>query len=101
LNGASVSQDAHRTMRSRAFEFDIDHCVVQPKLTQYNSVEGRRELWIGEADRSCGRIEFNPKREESANVRAFRAWLKEEAAALDWSKCATYWRPAADRSRRA
>ena len=29
------------------------------------------------------------KRRESANVRAFRAWLREEAAALDWSKCAT------------
>src|SRR5208283_914385 len=28
------------------------------------------------------------KRRESANVRVFRAWLKEEAAALDWSKCA-------------
>jgi len=26
------------------------------------------------------------KRRESANVRAFRAWLKEEAAAVDWSK---------------
>jgi LysR family transcriptional regulator, glycine cleavage system transcriptional activator len=26
------------------------------------------------------------KRRESPNVRAFRAWLKEEAAALDWSK---------------
>ena len=29
------------------------------------------------------------KRRDSANVRAFRAWLEEEAAALDWSKCAT------------
>jgi LysR family transcriptional regulator, glycine cleavage system transcriptional activator len=29
------------------------------------------------------------KRRDSANVRVFRAWLKEEAAALDWSKCAT------------
>ena len=29
------------------------------------------------------------KRRESANVQAFRAWLKEEAAAVDWSKCAT------------
>ena len=28
------------------------------------------------------------KRRESANVRAFRAWLREEAAALDWSKIA-------------
>jgi LysR family transcriptional regulator, glycine cleavage system transcriptional activator len=27
------------------------------------------------------------KRRESANVQIFRAWLKEEAAALDWSKC--------------
>jgi LysR family glycine cleavage system transcriptional activator len=27
-----------------------------------------------------------PKRRESANVRAFRAWLKVEAAAVDWSK---------------
>jgi len=27
------------------------------------------------------------KRRESANVRAFRAWLKEEVTALDWSKC--------------
>jgi LysR family transcriptional regulator, glycine cleavage system transcriptional activator len=26
------------------------------------------------------------KRRESANVRAFLAWLKEEAAAVDWSK---------------
>ena len=26
------------------------------------------------------------KRRESANVRAFRAWLRQEAAALDWSK---------------
>jgi len=23
-------------------------------------------------------------------VRAFRAWLKEEAAAVDWSKCVTH-----------
>jgi LysR family glycine cleavage system transcriptional activator len=30
------------------------------------------------------------KRRESANVQVFRAWLKEEAAALDWSKCATH-----------
>ncbi len=30
------------------------------------------------------------KRRDSMNVRAFRAWLKEEAAALDWSKCATH-----------
>jgi len=37
------------------------------------------------------------KRRDSANVRVFRAWLKEEAAVLDWSKCATH---AAD-SRRA
>ena len=29
------------------------------------------------------------RRQESANVRAFRAWLTEEAAALDWSKSAT------------
>ena len=29
------------------------------------------------------------KRREAANVRAFRAWLKQEAAALDWSKRAT------------
>jgi len=26
------------------------------------------------------------RRRDSANVRAFRAWLKEEAAAIDWSK---------------
>jgi LysR family transcriptional regulator, glycine cleavage system transcriptional activator len=26
------------------------------------------------------------KRREAANVRAFRAWLREEVAALDWSK---------------
>ena len=41
------------------------------------------------------------KRRESANVRAFRAWLKEEAAAVDWSKCATRAadpRPAAESS---
>ena len=62
LNSSSVSQDAHRNTRSGALEFDIDHCVVQPKLTQYNSFEGRGELWIAEADRSCGRIEFDPKR---------------------------------------
>jgi hypothetical protein len=30
------------------------------------------------------------KRRESANVRVFRTWLKEEAAALDLSKCATH-----------
>jgi LysR family glycine cleavage system transcriptional activator len=38
------------------------------------------------------------KRRESANVRAFRAWLKEEAAAVDGSKRAARaadWRPAA------
>jgi LysR family glycine cleavage system transcriptional activator len=29
------------------------------------------------------------KRRESVNVRAFRAWLKEEVNALDWSKCVT------------
>ncbi len=29
------------------------------------------------------------KRRESANVGAFRAWLKEEVTALDWSKCVT------------
>jgi LysR family glycine cleavage system transcriptional activator len=29
------------------------------------------------------------KRREAANVRAFRAWLKQEAAAVDWSKCET------------
>jgi LysR family transcriptional regulator, glycine cleavage system transcriptional activator len=29
------------------------------------------------------------KRRDSANVRVFRARLKEEAAALDWSKYAT------------
>jgi hypothetical protein len=62
LNGSTVSQDAHRNARSGAPEFDIDHCVVQPKLTQDNSVEGRGESWIAEADRSCGRIEFDPKR---------------------------------------
>jgi LysR family transcriptional regulator, glycine cleavage system transcriptional activator len=28
-------------------------------------------------------------RREAANVRVFRAWLKEEAAAVDWNKCAT------------
>ena len=28
------------------------------------------------------------KRRESANVRAFRAWLRQEAAAFDWSKLA-------------
>jgi LysR family glycine cleavage system transcriptional activator len=41
------------------------------------------------------------KRRESANVQVFRAWLKEEAAALDWSKCATHavgTRPAAGSS---
>jgi LysR family glycine cleavage system transcriptional activator len=27
------------------------------------------------------------KRRESANVQALRAWLREEVAALDWSKC--------------
>jgi len=30
------------------------------------------------------------KRRESANVRVFRAWLKREAAAVDWSKCVTH-----------
>ncbi len=38
------------------------------------------------------------KRRESANVRAFRAWLREEATALDWSKRASLaadFRPAA------
>ena len=34
------------------------------------------------------------KRRESANVRAFRAWLEEEAAAADWSRRASH-RPAA------
>jgi LysR family glycine cleavage system transcriptional activator len=34
------------------------------------------------------------KRRESANVRAFRAWLEEEAAAVDWSRRASH-RPAA------
>ena len=29
------------------------------------------------------------RRRDSANVRAFRAWLRQEAAALDWSKWAT------------
>jgi LysR family transcriptional regulator, glycine cleavage system transcriptional activator len=29
------------------------------------------------------------RRRESANVRAFRVWLKQEAAAVDWSKCGT------------
>jgi LysR family transcriptional regulator, glycine cleavage system transcriptional activator len=29
------------------------------------------------------------KRRESVNVRAFRAWLKEEVNALDWGKCVT------------
>ena len=62
LNRSSVSQDAQRNTRSGALEFDIDHCVVQPKLTQYNSIEGRGESWIAEADRSCGRIEFDPER---------------------------------------
>jgi LysR family transcriptional regulator, glycine cleavage system transcriptional activator len=44
------------------------------------------------------------KRRDSTNVRAFRAWLKEEAAAIDWSKCATHAadsRPRPDRPRRA
>ena len=27
------------------------------------------------------------KRRESANAQAFRAWLRQEAAALDWSRC--------------
>ena len=62
LNGSGVSQDAHRNTRSGALEFDIDHCVVQPKLTQDNSVEGRGKSRIAEADRSCGRIELDPKR---------------------------------------
>ena len=52
LNSSSVSQDAQRNTRSGALEFDIDHCAVQPKLTQYNSVERRGEPWIAEADRS-------------------------------------------------
>jgi LysR family transcriptional regulator, glycine cleavage system transcriptional activator len=29
------------------------------------------------------------KRRESPNVQAFRAWLREEAAAVDWGKCGT------------
>ena len=29
-------------------------------------------------------------RRDSANVQAFRAWLRQEAAALDWSKLATH-----------
>jgi hypothetical protein len=29
------------------------------------------------------------KRRESVNVGAFRAWLKEEVTALDWSNCVT------------
>ncbi len=44
------------------------------------------------------------KRRGSANVEAFRAWLKEEAAALDRSKRATRQperRPRRDRPRRA
>jgi LysR family glycine cleavage system transcriptional activator len=39
-----------------------------------------------------------PKKQcDSANVRAFRAWLKQEAAALDWSR----WATRATNSRRA
>jgi LysR family glycine cleavage system transcriptional activator len=30
--------------------------------------------------------------QDSANVRAFRTWLKEEVAALDWRKCESAWR---------
>src|SRR5260370_23893976 len=33
------------------------------------------------------------KRRDSANVRAFRAWLRQEAAALDWSKRVTHAQP--------
>jgi LysR family glycine cleavage system transcriptional activator len=41
------------------------------------------------------------KRRESANVRAFLAWLKEETAAVEWNKFATHAsdpRPAAESS---
>jgi hypothetical protein len=30
------------------------------------------------------------KRRDAANVRVFRAWLRQEAAAFDWSKLATH-----------
>jgi LysR family glycine cleavage system transcriptional activator len=37
----------------------------------------------------CYSFVYPKKRRESANVGAFRAWLKEEVTALDWSKCVT------------
>ena len=40
--------------------------------------------------RRCYSFVCPKKRRESVNVRAFRAWLRQEAAALDWSKCAPH-----------
>ena len=40
--------------------------------------------------RRCYSFVCPKKRRGSVNVRAFRAWLRQEAAALDWSKCAPH-----------
>jgi hypothetical protein len=62
LSGPDISQDAHRNVRARPLEFDVDGCVVQLKLAQYNLVKGRGKPRVAEADRSRSRIEFDPKR---------------------------------------
>jgi LysR family glycine cleavage system transcriptional activator len=53
----------------------------------------------------CYCFVYAKQRRESPNVWAFRAWLKEEVAALDWSKCVKGARPIdgsrRDRPRRA
>jgi hypothetical protein len=86
MNSPRISQDAHRNIRSEAFELDLDGCVVQPKFTQYNSFQGgesRPDSSVGSGEQHKGRLGFQWTRRLRASSPDW-GWVRDWLCPGDW-----------------